>query len=67
MKVGLYLSVLCNKLVLSAWCAYIRVLPPISLYALKVGSPKLQDLHDFVSAFIFVKDGGREGEKEKDF
>ena len=34
MKVCLYLSVLCNKLVLSAWCAYIQVLPPISLYAL---------------------------------
>ena len=34
MKVCLYLSVLCNKLVLSAWCAYIQVLPTISLYAL---------------------------------
>ena len=36
MKVCLYLSVLCNKLVLSAWCAYIQVLPTISLYALKI-------------------------------
>ena len=33
MKVCLYLSVLCNKLVLSTWCAYIQVLPTISLYA----------------------------------
>ena len=47
MKVCLYLSVLCNKLVLSAWCAYIQVLPPISLYALikryalKIGSSYL--------------------------
>ena len=37
MKVCLYLSVLCNKLVLSAWCAYIQVLPTISLYALIKG------------------------------
>ena len=34
MKVCLYLSVLCDNLVLSAWCAYIQVLPTISLYAL---------------------------------
>ena len=25
---------MCNKLALSAWCAYIQVLPTISLYAL---------------------------------
>ena len=31
-------NILCNKLVLSAWCAYIQVLPPIILYALKIGS-----------------------------
>ena len=31
MKVCLYLSVLYKKLVLSAWCSYIQVLPPISL------------------------------------
>ena len=48
MKVCLYLSVLCNKLVLSAWCAYIQVLPTISLYALikryalKIGSSLLE-------------------------
>ena len=33
----LYSSVLCNKLVSSAWYAYFFVLPAVSLYALKKG------------------------------
>ena len=60
MKVCLYLSVLCNKLVLSAWCAYIQVLPTISLYALikrhalKIGSLLILEIYSILLLLLLL-------------
>ena len=59
MKVCLYLSVLCNKLVLSAWCAYIQVLPTISLYALITKDMHLKQDLSINSYFIFNRFNNR--------